>query len=308
MIIKHARAFEVKRIRAISFIGLSLICLSQFVHGEIYDNKLPSELDNMGVTEHLGDRLPLDLEFRDESGRSVSLRQFFRTGRPVLLSFNYSNCPMLCSLQLTGLVNGLSDVELQCGRDFEFVSVSIDPNETPFRAAQTRQKYYQMYGREGTGAGWHFLVGSLLSVDALAKSVGFTYRYLPERKEYVHPAVCACITPDGRLSRYLYGVAFVPQTLRLSLVEAGSGQIGTTLDQILLYCFHYDFVSGRYSLAARRLMTTAGAVTIIIISLYLITQIMRERRQLHTITPQIVPDGMLRSSKLAGRDVKQISV
>jgi len=308
MIINQLKAFDPKPIRAISLIAIALICLGQFVEGEIYDNRLPSELDNMGVTEHLGDTIPLDLEFRDESGRTVSLRQFFRMGRPVLLSFNYSNCPMLCSLQLTGLVNGLSDVELQCGRDFEFVSVSIDPNETPFRAAQTRQKYFQMYGREGTGAGWHFLVGSQQSVDALAKSVGFSYRYLPEKKEYVHPAVCACVTPDGRLSRYLYGVAFVPQTLRLSLVEAGSGLIGTTLDQILLYCFHYDFVSGRYSLAARRLMTTAGAVTTIVISTWLIAQFLSERRHRLTDPPQIVPDGRLRSTKLVGRDVKQISV
>ena len=308
MRINHAKAFDARPIRSLSFIGISLICLSQFVNGEIYDNKLPAELQNMGVTEHLGKTIPLDLEFRDESGCAVSLRQFVRTGRPVLLSFNYSNCPMLCSLQLTGLVNGLADVELQCGRDYEFVSVSIDPNETPFRAAQTRQKYYQMYGREGTGAGWHFLVGSQQSVDALAKSVGFTYRYLPERKEYVHPAVCACITPDGRLSRYLYGVAFVPQTLRLSLVEAGSGQIGTTLDQILLYCFHYDFVSGRYSLAARRLMTTAGAATTIVISAYLLTQFLSERRQRRTNHPQLVSEGGLRSVKLAERDVKQISV
>ena len=308
MIIHESDAFYGIHIRSFFVIGIALVCLGQFVHGEIYDNKLPSELDNMGVSEHLGDTIPLDTEFRDESGRAASLSQFFRAGRPVLLSFNYSNCPMLCSLQLTGLVNGLSDVELQCGRDFEFVSVSIDPNETPFRAAQTRQKYYQMYGREGTGSGWHFLVGSQQSVDALAKSVGLTYRYLPERKEYIHPAVCACITPSGRISRYLYGVAFVPQTLRLSLVEAGSGQIGTTLDQILLYCFHYDFVSGRYSLAARRLMMTAGAVTTIMIGTFMITQMMRERRLRQVISPQVVPDGMLGLSKIAGRDVKQISV
>ena len=305
MIIHEAKRFVASPIRVLFIAGISLMSLCQIVQGEIYDNQLPAELDNMGVSERLGETIPLNLEFRDESGKTVSLRQFFRSGRPVILSFNYSNCPMLCSLQLTGLVNGLADVELQCGRDYEFVSVSIDPAETPFRAAQTRQKYYQMYGREGTGAGWHFLVGSQQSIEVLAKSVGVTFRYLHERKEYVHPAVCVCVTPDCRLSRYLYGVAFAPQTLRLSLVEAGSGQIGTTLDQILLYCFHYDFVSGRYSLAARRLMTTAGAATTIVISLYLLTQFMRER---HLRQPQVVPDGSLKLPGLTGRDVKQISV
>ena len=246
------------------------------VRAETYDNQLPAALADLGVTEHLGESIPLDLEFRDEKGNLVRLNQFFHEGKPVLLSFNYSNCPMLCSLQLSGLINGLKEIELTCGQDYEFVSVSIDPQELPQRAAQTRQRYYQMYGREGSGAGWHFLVGSKESIAALTKAVGLTYRYLPDKKEYVHPAVCVGVTPDGRLSRYLYGVEFVPQTLRLGLVESSEGKIGTTLDQILLFCFHYDADKGRYAPTARRLMSIGGGISAFLLAAFLFVQHRKE--------------------------------
>jgi protein SCO1/2 len=248
------------------------------VFAETYDNQLPAVLSDLGVTERLADKLPLELGFRDEAGHEVRLGQYFHPGRPVILSFNYSSCPMLCNLQLSGLITGLKDVELTCGRDYEFVSVSIDPHESPVRAAQTRQRYYQMYGREGTGNGWHFLTASEQAITTLTTAVGVSYRYLPERKEYIHPAVCVSVTPDGRLSRYLYGVAFAPQTLRLGLVEASEGRIGTTLDQILLFCFHYDSETGRYGLAARRLMTAAGALTAIVLGGILLRQYRKESR------------------------------
>jgi protein SCO1 len=244
--------------------------------GEAFDNQLPSELTGMGVTEHLSEAIPLSLEFRDERGRIVRLGDFFHAGRPVILSFNYSNCPMLCNLQLSGLVEALRDVELTCGKDFEFVSISIDPQELPQRAEQTRQRYFQMYGRQGSGAGWHFLVGSQGAITTLAQMTGVTYRYLPKKREYVHPAVCIAVTPDGRLSRYFYGVSFAPQTLRLGLVEASAGKIGTTIDQILLFCFHYDSTTGKYSLAARRLMAVAGSLTVLLIAVYVGWQFRRE--------------------------------
>lgn len=246
------------------------------VRGEAPDNSLPGELDGLGVTEHLSEAIPPGVPFRDEAGRPVTLGQFFSSGKPVIVSFNYSNCPMLCSLQLTGLVAGLKEVDLTCGTDYEFVSISIDPNELPARAAQTRQRYYQSYGRQGTGNGWHFLVGSEKSIAAVASAVGVNFKYLPARKEYVHPAVCVVATPDGTLSRYLYGVEFDRQTLRLSLVEAGEGKIGTTLDQILLFCFHYDSGSGKYSLAARRIMSSAGLFTATLLGLFLSRQFRRE--------------------------------
>ncbi len=256
-----------------------LTAVGSISRAETYDNQLPIKLEGMGVTEHLGQRIPMELDFRDENGRSVHLGDYFKGDRPVLLSFNYSNCPMLCSLQLSGIVAGLKEVELSCGQDFQFVSVSIDPNEQVVRAAQTRQRYYQMYDRQGTGSGWHFLVGSEKSIAALTEAVGMAYRYLPDKKEYIHPAVCVGVTPDGRLSRYLYGVTFPPQTLRLAIVESGAGTIGSTLDQILLFCFHYDSESGRYGLAARRLMTTGGAVTAVLLILMLSKQYISESRK-----------------------------
>lgn len=308
MRIHHNGVFSSSVTHRLAIVLVAMIVSSPCAKSESYNNVLPAELSEMGVTEHLGETIPLSLEFQDETGRMVSLRQFFRLGRPVLLSFNYSNCPMLCSLQLSGLVTSLSEVDLQCGRDFELISVSIDPRESPLRAAQTRQKYYQMYGREGTGAGWHFLVGSEQAIVSLAKSVGFTYRYLPERKEYVHAAVCASVTPDGRLSRYLYGVAFPPQTLRLALVEASSGQIGTTLDQILLFCFHYDAASGRYAPAARRLMTVAGAAMTLVLGTFLVGQFARERRHRQQIASRIVPQAVDLCGNLTVSPSKQISV
>ena len=253
-----------------------ILAWSQTSTGETFDNQLPGELSGMGVKEHLSQTIPLDLSFRDEGGRTVKLGQFFASGKPVILSFNYSNCPMLCSLQLTGLVNELKNVELTCGSDYEFVSISIDPQELPQRAAQTRQRYYQMYGRQGTGNGWHFLVGSEEAITRITEVVGVSYRYLPQKKEYVHPAVCAVVTPQGQLSRYLYGVAFDPQTIRLSLVEASEGKIGTTLDQILLFCFHYDNTTGKYSIAARQLMTLGGVVTVLILAGFLLKQYRKE--------------------------------
>lgn len=259
-------------------LAIVALCHAPMLQAETYDNKLPKELADMGVTEHLADKIPLDLEFRDETGRTVSLSQYFNKNRPVVLSFNYSNCPMLCSLQLSGLVSGLKEIELTCGKDYEFVSVSIDPNEQPIRAAQTRQRYYQMYEREGTGGGWHFLVGSQSVITQLAQAVGVTYRYLADKKEYIHPAVCVACTPAGLLSHYFYGVSFEPQTLRLGLVEASEGKIGTTLDQILLFCFHYDNVSGRYALAARKMMSVAGSFTVVVLGVFLFRQFRRERR------------------------------
>ncbi|OYW22368.1 MAG: hypothetical protein B7Z55_04695 [Planctomycetales bacterium 12-60-4] len=223
---------------------------------------LPSALEGVGVDEHAGDTLPLDLPFKDHRGQVVTLRQFFQKQRPVIFTLNYSNCPMLCNLQLTGLTEGLQELEWSAGTEFEVVSLSIDPLETPERAAQTQQRYLQMYGRPGTGSGWHFLVGKQESIDQVAKAIGFQYRYVRERREYSHPAVFVMCTPDGRIGRYVYGIQFSPRTLQLSLVEAGQGEIGTTWDRVLLYCLHYDSTTGQYTPAAWKIMRAGGVITL----------------------------------------------
>lgn len=225
----------------------------------------PEEISEIGIDEKLDSPLPLDLRFRDDRGRTIYLGSLFSGGRPVLLSLNYSDCPMLCSLQLNGLVDGLRGISLTPGTDFEIVSVSIDPSEQPERARLTKQKYVGAYGRPGTAAGWHFLVGGADSIRDLADAVGFRYKYVPERKEFAHAAALMLCTPDGRISRYLYGVQFPPQTLKLSLIEAGEGKIGTTLDRVILFCFHYDAESGRYGPVARRIMRLGAGLTLCVL-------------------------------------------
>lgn len=229
-----------------------------------FRQQVPSELEEVGVDEHRDELLPLEAKFRDESGRVVRLKDMFPGDVPVILSLNYSNCPMLCSTQLNGLTNSLRELEWSAGSEFRMVSISIDPNEHPRRAKETRDKYVELYGRGE--AGWNFLVGPQPSIDAVTEAVGFRYTWVPERQEYAHAAVAILCTPDGRISRYLYGVAFPQQTLRLSLVEASEGKIGGAGEQILLFCFHYDPETGTYApRAARMAMSVGGCVTILAI-------------------------------------------
>lgn len=234
-------------------------------------------LESVGVDENLEATLPLHLEFRDSSGKTVKLGDLIRDGKPVLLSLNYSDCPMLCRLQLNGLVDGLRDIKLEPGNDFDIISVSIDPLETPQRARQTKQNYVKSYGRPRTAGGWHFLSGDQRSIAELAEAVGFRYRYVPERKEYAHAAVTIAVTPKGKISRYLYGVVYPPQTLRLSLIEAAEGKIGTTLDKVLLFCLHYDAATGRYAPVAKNLMRLGAGATITALAVGLLPLWLRRR-------------------------------
>lgn len=239
---------------------------------------LPGELEGVGVDERLGGRVPLDLAFTDESGRHVALGQYFRHGRPVVLTLNYYQCPMLCTLQLNGLVEALRELAWSPGRDFEIVTVSIDPLETPALAAGKKRVYLESYGRPGAEAGWHFLVGRQPEIAALAEAVGFRYRYNEARKEYVHAAAFVLLTPGGVVARYLYGVMLEPRTLKLGLAEASAGRLATTGERILLMCFHYDASAGRYVVAASRLMQAGGILTALCLGTWLGRWWWRERR------------------------------
>ena len=241
---------------------------------------LPKDLEGVTVEEHLDAQLPLDAQFVNDSGQAITLGQLFDGERPVILSLNYSNCPMLCRVQLNGLVETLSEWQWTAGKEYTVVSVSIDPRETAQRAKETKQKYLQVYGRPGTGDGWHFLVGDQENIDRLASTVGFGYRYMKDRDEYVHAAVVMVCTPEGRTSRYIYGVTYDLQTLRLSLVEAAEGKIGSTLDQILLFCFHYDATKGRYGPTARNLMKVGGLLTMLVLGAVLVPYWWRRNRQM----------------------------
>jgi protein SCO1 len=240
---------------------------------------LPKQLEGVGITEHPGAQVPLDLEFVAEDGKPVRLRSYFDGKKPVILNLGYYRCPMLCGLVLSGLLQGLKETAWSVGREFEVVTVSIDPLETPTLARLKKESYMAEYGRPGAAAGWHFLTGREESIRKLADAVGFGYRYVPERGEYAHAAVLFMATPDGHIARYLYGVLYAAGTLRMALTEAGQGKVGTTADRILLTCFHYDAEQGRYVVAAMTLMRTGGGVTVLVVGGWLLARWRRDARK-----------------------------
>lgn len=224
---------------------------------------LPAALKEPGVDEHLDRELPLDLIFQNDRGEMIRLGDLFTDDKPVILSMNYSNCPMLCVLQLNGLVDSLRGIDLVAGEDFRIVSVSLEPGEDVERLKETKQKYLLSYGKDTDENGWHFLSGTQAAVTTLADTLGIRYVYLPKKKEFSHPAVFCICMPEGKISRYHYGVEFPPKTIRLSLVEASQGKIGTAFDKFLLLCFHYDAAEGRYAPTARNLMKIGGGITVL---------------------------------------------
>jgi len=230
---------------------------------------LPDELVDVGITEHLNEQVPLDLEFTGVDGEPVVLGEFFDGERPVLLNLVYYTCPMLCGLVLNGVVEALREIPWTAGNEFRIVTVSIDPSETATLAQLKKQVYIKEYGRPEAAAGWHFLVGREENIRVLADAVGFGYTYNEKRGEYVHAAGIFICTPDGRLSRYLYGIQYDPRTVRLSLLEASEGKIGSPLDKILLYCFHFDAAEGRYAPAAMNLMRAGGTVAVLSLGIVL---------------------------------------
>lgn len=229
---------------------------------------LPSELEGVGIDERLGAAIPLDLQFTDESGKRVRLGDYFGR-RPVVLTLNYYECPMLCTLQLNGLIDGLGQLDWTPGNEFEIVTVSINPLETPTLARLKKQSYLAELGKPGAASGWHFLVGSEKEIRSLADAVGFRYRYNEQRREYVHAAGIMVATPNGTLARYLYGVVYEPKSLRLAVLEAGRGEVGSAAERFLLYCFHYDAEAGRYVVAAGNVMRAAGGLTALMLGAWL---------------------------------------
>jgi len=239
----------------------------------------PPQLENVGITEKLDAPLPLQLQFVDSQGREVLLERYFDGRRPVILTLNYSNCPMLCSLQLNGLVEAMRQMSWDLGDKYQVVTVSIDPKESHQRADLTKQKYLRLYGRPGTADGWHFLVGREENIRRLADAVGFGYAYIPQENQYAHLAVLIICTPDGRVARYLPGIKYDRQTLHLSLLEASEGKIGSPMERLLMYCFHYDAQSHRYGLAAMRLMRWAAAMVTVLVGGVLFYYWRRELRK-----------------------------
>jgi protein SCO1/2 len=227
---------------------------------------LPKALEAVDVKEHLGAPIPKSLGFLDETGKPVTLGDYVDGTVPVVFTFNYSDCPMLCSLMLNGFVQGLKELDFTPGREFRVVTVSIDPSEKPERALATQRKYLASYGKPEAKNGWHFLTGSENNVKAYADALGMEYAYVPARKEYAHAAAIAVASPDGKIVRYLYGVEYPPKQLKLALLEAAEGKIGTAFDRILLYCFHYDSSQGRYAPVAANIMRLGGGAAVVLLA------------------------------------------
>lgn len=228
----------------------------------------PKALDGVGVTEKLGARTPMDLVFTDSSGDEVRWAELFDGEKPTLLTLNYSDCPMLCNLQLNALVEGLAAMQWTLGDEYRVITVSLDPNEAVERAAATKARYLKQYRENADPDGWRFLVGTEANIKKLADTVGFGYRYSEERKEYLHQAAIMVLSPRGMVSRYLYGLTYSPQTVRLSMAEASEGKQVSTLDAIVLYCFYYDPSSGSYTPVVRNIMQVGGAVTVLLLGLF----------------------------------------
>jgi protein SCO1 len=235
----------------------------------------PALLRDVGLDQKLGSALPLDLTFRDEHGQSVALRQFFGQ-KPVVLTLVYYQCPMLCTEVLNGLLRATKELSLQIGKDFTIVTVSIDPAERPILANVKHELYTGLYGRRGAAQGWHFLTGDEAQIKALAQAVGFRYAYDSASGQFAHPSGIMLLTPDGKLARYFYGISYPSRDLRLGLVEASQEKIGSPVDQILLFCYHYDPATGKYGLLISRVIKAAAALTVFSLGLVIALLFRRE--------------------------------
>jgi protein SCO1/2 len=240
---------------------------------------LPGALQGIGIDQKLDQQIPLQLTFKDEFGREAPLSTFFKPGKPVLLALVYYRCPMLCTQILTGIASTLKAVSLDPGKDFEVVAVSFDPKDTPETAASKKQLYLRRYGRPGTANGWHLLTGDAANIKALTDAVGYHYKYDPSTDQFAHASGIMIATPEGRLSRYFYGVEYAPRDVRLGLVEASQNRIGTPVDQILLFCYHYDPATGKYGAVVMNLVRFAGASFVLICGTFLVIVLRRDFRE-----------------------------
>lgn len=239
---------------------------------------MPKALREIGFDQNIGQSLPLDAKFVDEDGKPVTLGSYYGK-RPVLLAFVYYTCPMLCTQVLNAMTATISMLSLDTGKDFDLVLVSIDPRETPAQAAAKKQEYLHRYKRVGPDNGWHFLTGTEPEIQRVAKAAGFRYAWDEVTQQYAHPTGIIVTTTDGRLARYLFGIEYGPRDLKLALVDASEGKVGTFVDQLLLYCYHYDPMTGRYGIYVMRALRVAGVATVLLIGTFIVVMVRREKSQ-----------------------------
>lgn len=268
---KHETQGSFRLLAIVSCVFLAMPLMAQ-------NDSRPVLLRNVEFEQKLNAQLPLDASFRDEDGRTVGLRTYFGR-KPVILSFAYYDCPMLCTLILDGLTRGLQLVPFNMGEQFEAVNISINPREPPSLARAKKENYAIKYGRPGAAAGWHFLTGDETSIRRVADAAGFKYESDPASGQYAHASGILIATPTGKISRYFYGIVFQPRDLRLGLVEASSEKIGSPADMLLLYCYHYDATTGKYSLLVTRVVRLSGIATVLLLGGTLLLLFRREARR-----------------------------
>src|ERR1700688_2791005 len=241
-------------------------------------------LSKVGITQNLNAQIPPDLVFRDETGKSVRIGEFFGQ-KPIVLSLVYFDCPALCTEVLNGELRTMKAISLNLGKDFEAVTVSFEPKDIPALAKAKRDVYAGQYGRPGAADHWHFLTGEQESIDALTNVAGFRYAYDSSIHQYAHAAAILVLTPDGRIDRYFYGVIYPARDVRLGLVEASEGKIGTLTDHALLYCYQYDPMTGRYGVAIMNVLRAAGGLTVLLLGIFMTMMFLRERKRSTGVPP-----------------------
>jgi protein SCO1/2 len=232
-------------------------------------NVRPPGLKHVGIEQRLNEQIPADLQFRDETGKTVRLGDYFGT-KPLILNLVYYRCPMLCSEVLSGLESALRVLKFNVGDEFDVLTVSFDPTDTPEIASAKKADYLKRYGRPGAAAGWHFLTGPQNSIDALTNAAGFQYQYDAKTQQFAHATAIMILTPEGKIAQYYYGMEFAPKDLRLGLIQAADNKIGTPLDQVLLYCYHYDPDTGKYGAIIGRVLQLSGLATVLVLGTFVI--------------------------------------
>ncbi len=240
-------------------------------------SQMPAVLSQVSYEQRLDQRLPLDLPFTDEDGRAVKLGDYFGT-KPVVLAFVYYECPMLCTQVLNGLTTSLSVLEQTVGREFDVIAISFDPRETPALASGKKKSHLDRYGRPQSAPGWHFLTGDEASIRAVTAAAGFRYVWDDATQQFAHPSGIIVATPDGRLARYFFGIEYAPRDVKFALMESSEGRIGSAIDQLLLYCYHYDPATGSYGFVAMGAVRVGGAVTLAALLGFVVMSIRRESR------------------------------
>lgn len=241
-------------------------------------NTRPGPLRAVDIEQRLGEQVPLELLFRDETGKSVPLRAYFGD-KPVILALVYYECPMLCTLVLNGLLRSLRALSFNVGDEFTVVTVSFNPRDTPAIALAKKQAYLHAYARPGAASGWHFLTGEEASIQKLTHAVGFRYVYDAATEQYAHASGIMVLTPQGKLARYFYGIEYAPRDLRFGLIEASANTIGSPVDRVLLFCYHYDPVTGKYGVLIWNVLRVAGLVTVLSLGTFMVMMFRRDRRK-----------------------------